>query len=84
MKRILRNTVVILFLFSTLVSSAGVYSGEESPAEVIRVGIYEMPGFHYTDQYGQLQGYCIDYLNLLAGFTGWKYEYVGHLPQWMS
>ncbi|MBQ8518519.1 MAG: transporter substrate-binding domain-containing protein [Agathobacter sp.] len=44
--------------------------------ETVRVGIYQMDGFHGYNEYGELEGYCIDYLNVVAGVTGWKYEYV--------
>lgn len=44
--------------------------------KVVRVGIYELEGFHSFDEYGNPQGYCIDYLNVVAAATGWKYEYV--------
>ena len=44
--------------------------------EIVRVGVYEMDGFHSYNEYGELEGYCIDYLNVVAGITGWTYEYV--------
>ena len=44
--------------------------------ETVRVGIYQMDGFHGYNEYGELEGYCVDYLNVVAGVTGWKYEYV--------
>ena len=48
-----------------------------SPVEkVVRVGIYELEGFHSYDEYGNPRGYGIDYLNVVAGITGWTYEYV--------
>lgn len=58
----------------TCISSEPVFA---NPAEkTVRVGIYEMDGFHSYDEDGQPHGYCIDYLNVLAGVTGWDYEYV--------
>ncbi|MBQ3558550.1 MAG: transporter substrate-binding domain-containing protein [Agathobacter sp.] len=44
--------------------------------ETVRVGMYQMDGFHGYNEYGELEGYCVDYLNVVAGVTGWKYEYV--------
>lgn len=35
-----------------------------------------MDGFHDYNEQGELEGYCIDYLNVLASITGWEYEYV--------
>lgn len=42
----------------------------------VRVGFFPMEGFHAYNEAGQLEGYCVDYLNVVAGLTGWKYEYV--------
>lgn len=44
--------------------------------EKVKVGIYTMDGFHYYDEDGELNGYCIDYLKVLSGLTSWEYEYV--------
>lgn len=53
--------------------------GEPIAAETnrtVKVGIYEMEGFHSYDELGELKGYCIDYLNVISRITGWNYEYV--------
>ena len=44
--------------------------------ETVKVGIFEMDGFHSFDEEGELSGFCIDYLNVIADVTGWKYEFV--------
>lgn len=44
--------------------------------EKVRMGIFEMDGFHYHDENGELTGYCIDYLKVLARLGGWEYEFV--------
>jgi len=48
----------------------------DTKEQVVKVGIYEMEGFHSYDEYGELVGYCIDYLNVVSSVTGWSYEYV--------
>ncbi|MEG2838833.1 MAG: response regulator [Lachnospiraceae bacterium] len=48
---------------------------------VIRVGFSPLAGFHEYDQLGYPAGYDVDYLNKIAEFTGWKYEYV-YLANW--
>lgn len=72
-KRILRLIAWVLILINCT-------SGEiifANPTErVVKVGIYDLEGFHKFDEFGNPQGYCIDYLNVVAGVTGWKYEYV--------
>ena len=41
----------------------------------VRVGVFELNGF-YTNCDGAPQGYGVDYLNRVADYTGWSYEYV--------
>lgn len=43
---------------------------------VVRVGFFPMEGFHSYNEQGELEGYCVDYLNVIAGLTGWQFEYV--------
>ena len=80
MKKTIRKILIAIFIFSIIITVPGVYSADtyagEKKQEVVKVGVYNMTGFHYYDKMGELQGYCIDYLELLSGFTGWKFEYV--------
>lgn len=69
--RLFAYMVVMLICITNTVP----YQAEEQ-AEKVRVGIYEMDGFHYYNKDGELEGYCIDYLNVLSALTGWEYEYV--------
>lgn len=43
---------------------------------VVRVGFYDAPGISEIDQYGNYTGLMIDYLNEIAKYTNWEYEYV--------
>ena len=49
---------------------------QAAEARTVRVGVYPMDGFHVYSEEGTPEGYCIDYLDMLSGLTGWKYEYV--------
>ncbi|NCC43098.1 MAG: transporter substrate-binding domain-containing protein [Clostridia bacterium] len=42
----------------------------------IRVGVYELKGFHSFDENGDCVGYDVDYLNRIAEKTGWEYQYI--------
>ncbi len=53
--------------------SFGVHAEEDS---VIRVGYYNMEGFQYFDEYGNLSGYNIEYLNMISRINDWTYEFV--------
>ena len=43
---------------------------------VIRVGWYERDGYFEKDKDGKLVGFGMDYLNAVANYTGWEYEFV--------
>ena len=72
-KQLYRVLAGLLIIISCMTGIEVMYAEEE---ETIRVGVYQMDGFHGYNEYGELEGYCIDYLNVVAGVTGWKYEYV--------
>ena len=80
MKKLLHKIFAITFATIMLVTSVAPYYGfveeQAEKGKVVKVGFYHMAGFQYYDEYAELQGYCIDYLETLASFTGWKYEYV--------
>ena len=84
MNRILQKILVGMFAFAMFVTSVGTYLGDEGnrtvdyidEGRVVRVGFYHMSGFQYYDEDAKLHGYCIDYLETLASFTGWEYEFV--------
>lgn len=49
---------------------------QAAEARTVRVGYYEMKGFMSKDLAGDITGYNMDYLNRIAAFTGWEYEFV--------
>lgn len=44
--------------------------------KVVKVGVFEIPGFCEFDFMGNLMGYEYEYLCLLAEITGWEYEFI--------
>ena len=44
--------------------------------KIIRIGSFE-DTFDYVDQNGVRRGYGYELMQALAGYTGWKFEYVG-------
>ena len=75
LKRILSIMLIMVFLMTSSSFVGAEIDGQSRNARV-RVGLYEMDGFQYYDEYGGLNGYNIEYLNLLSTITGWEYEYV--------
>lgn len=51
-------------------------SAKASQERVLRVAFPESPGISETDQYGNHHGLLVDYLNEIAKYTGWRYEYI--------
>ena len=72
-KRLIRVLVWVLLVCTCFGQQ---YVMQAAEKETVRVGIYQMEGFHAYTEGGELEGYCIDYLNVIAGLTGWSYEYV--------
>ncbi len=75
MKKRLYKLLAGLLILITCFSGGEPYMAYEQ-GEPVKVGIYNMDGFHYFNEDGSVSGYCIDYLNVVAGVTGWEYEFV--------
>ncbi len=58
-----------------LIVSSGTIAAAENPA-TLRVPFPEVPGFTMMDDKGHRYGLVVDYLNEIAKYTGWNYEYV--------
>lgn len=70
--------VITALLLST--SVAAIQPSAEAAAETkenqtVTVGIFSLSQFQGIDENGQLYGYNIDYLEHIAAYTGWEYEY---------
>lgn len=50
-------------------------NNDETQPQTIRIGSFE-DTFDYVDQNGVRRGYGYELLQALAGYTGWKFEYV--------
>ncbi|WP_418832090.1 ATP-binding protein [Paraeggerthella sp.] len=56
---------------------AGLAFADESPDRApLRVLFPQVEGFSMTDEDGSHRGLVVDYLNEIAKYTGWEYEYV--------
>lgn len=45
-------------------------------SQLVKVGWFESAGYFEKDQNNNLIGYGVDYLNAVANYTGWEYEFV--------
>ncbi len=44
----------------------------------VRVGFFSFPGYHNQDETGRRSGYGYEFLQLIARFGDWEYEYAGY------
>ncbi|MBU3876301.1 transporter substrate-binding domain-containing protein [Faecalicatena sp. AGMB00832] len=76
-KRALRS--IRIFLMSVLFIGLFFIIGQKVRAQeerVLRVAFPDVPGFTEVDEHGNRHGLVVDYLNEIANYTGWKYEYI--------
>ena len=65
-------------------------SGKMAEAEIklypqrqtVRVGFYQMAGYHMMTKEGTRYGYGYDYLHLINRFADFDYEYIGYNQGW--
>ena len=64
--------VIVLYPQSTYATEA------ISQRETIRVGFFEMDGYHMQDETGKRSGYGYDTLRLMASYWNVQFEYIGY------
>lgn len=69
--------LLFLFLFSIIAHAQNV-----EPHALIRVGFFEFAGYHEIASNGTRTGYGYDFLQKLARYTDWNYEYIGYHKSW--
>lgn len=75
-KRVYTEVIAVILCYLSALIYIPAVAGAESDIKSVRVGIYEMQGFHSFDKNGECTGYDVDYLNKIAESTGWTYKYV--------
>ncbi len=56
--------------------NTGTASAQVEEPRPLRVAFSQMEGLSETDQYGRHKGLIVDYLDEIAKYTGWEYEYI--------
>ena len=67
---------IMLLAAALFCSAAPVQAEEQTEQRVLRVAFPELEGFTETSEDGTRHGIVVDYLNEIAKYTGWKYEYI--------
>ncbi|MBR5316903.1 MAG: transporter substrate-binding domain-containing protein, partial [Lachnospiraceae bacterium] len=52
------------------------FASEMPESQLIKVGWFESAGYFEKDRKNNLIGFGVDYLNAVANYTGWEYEFV--------
>ncbi|MBT9775439.1 transporter substrate-binding domain-containing protein [Clostridium sp. MCC353] len=56
--------------------AAGTAAAQTPEEPVLKVAFPDLDGLCETDQYGNRKGLVVDYLNEIAKYTNWRYEYI--------
>ena len=67
--------VLGIWMVLTVPCRAAETNNDEKQSQIIRVGSFE-DTFNYVDKNGVRRGYGYELMQALAGYTGWKLEYV--------
>ena len=67
--------VLVIWIILTVPCRAAETDNDEKQSQIIRVGSFE-DTFNYVDKNGVRRGYGYELMQALAGYTGWKFEYV--------
>lgn len=63
----------------SMVSAEGHDSGS---VRTVNVGFFAFDGYHMISESGKRSGYGYDFLQKIASYTNWKYNYVGYDKTW--
>ncbi len=70
----------LCFLLSVLFAARFCFAvpAAEPEEDVLKVGFFAFSGYHVMDENGRRSGYGYDFLQKLASYADWTYEYVGY------
>lgn len=78
--QVLRKHVVAFPLLLAFSFALFFIGAQTCPAQTLKVGYYEAPGFNDLTASGSYSGYGYDYLMEIAKYTGWKYTFITMSP----
>lgn len=76
-KSVLQKSIILILCSCILFSICPVYAfaAENQKERVVRIGVPD-DTYDKINENGKRSGYGYEYLQKIAGYTGWKYEYV--------
>ncbi len=72
-----RSRLLCLLLAIVLLLPLGISHAADA-SEVLRVGFFAFSGYHIIEEDGRRSGYGYEFLQHLANYASWTYEYVGY------
>ena len=83
MRKNAERTIAMILLLACIISlfSVPAYAAAGN-SRTLRVGFFAFDGYHIQDEDGKRRGYGYDFLQLLARYGDWTYEYVGYDKSW--
>lgn len=76
--KILRRISAFLIALLLMIPTYSVVTAASPASDVIRVGFFSFPGYHIVEENGRRSGYGYEFLQRLAIYGGWSYEYIGY------
>lgn len=74
--RVMSIIIILSILMTTLITSVCIKAKESEDIRKIRVGCFLYDGYYEISEDGSCYGYGIEYLEELAKYAGFEYEYV--------
>ena len=71
----IKRIAIVVLAFMMLLGNGKPYAAD-TEGKTVKVGVYDMDGFFDYNAEGKVEGFCIDYLNVIAEITRWEYEFV--------
>ncbi len=71
--------LVLIFSNSSAVFATKLQSVQHNK---VRVGFFELEGYHKIDEKGNKSGYGYDFIQMLSRYNNWEPEYVGYEKSW--
>lgn len=83
MRKIVENTLAVILFFACMISLFPTRAcAAAGNSRTLRVGFFAFDGYHIQDGDGNRSGYGYDFLQLLARYGDWTYDYVGYDKSW--
>lgn len=78
-----KRTILLLICIIMVCGSMSPAAAAGEPVnQTVKAGIFYFDGYHMKDQDGNLEGYGIDFLNLVSEYSHLNFEYAGYDKSW--